>query len=82
MEVNGRDGCDGISTNALGMGSQLHAVCGVVTAYMSNDGKLSLCLLHNSFQDFFALIHVLVNALAGRTAHIHTLHTFGNQMAG
>ena len=49
---------------------------------MRNDGQLALGFAHHGFQNGLALIHVLVDALAGGTAYIHALDAFGDQMAG
>ncbi len=70
------------STHALGMAGQLHAVGGVVAANMSNDGDLALGLAHHGFQNGLALVHMLVDALAGGAAHIHALDALGDQVAG
>ena len=82
VEVDGRNGCNGIHAHALGMAGQLHAVGGIVAADMCNDGQLALGFAHHGFQNGLALIHVLVDALAGGTAYIHALDAFGDQMAG
>ena len=82
VEVDGRDGSDGVHAHALGMAGQLHAVGGVVAANMSNDGDLALGLAHHGFQNGLALVHMLVDALAGGAAHIHALDALGDQVAG
>ena len=64
------------------MAGQLHAVGGVVAANMSNDGDLALGLAHHGFQNGLALVHMLVDALAGGAAHIHALDALCDQMAG
>ena len=64
------------------MAGQLHAVGGVVAANMSNDGDLALGLAHHGFQNGLALVHMLVDALAGGAAHIHALDALGDQVAG
>ena len=82
VEVDGRDGCNGIHAHALGVACQLHAVGGVVAADMGNDGQLALGFAHHGFQHRLALIDVLVDALAGGAAHIHALDALGDQVAG
>ena len=82
VEVDGRDGGNGIHAHALGMAGQLHAVGGVVAANMSNNGDLALGLAHHGFQNGLALVHMLVDALAGGAAHIHALDALGDQVAG
>ena len=82
VEVDGRDGSNGVHAHALGMGCQLHAVGGIVAADMGNDGDLPFGLAHDSFQQLLALIGVLVDALTGGAAHIDALDALGDQVAG
>ena len=74
VEVDGRDGSNGVHAHALGMGCQLHAVGGIVAAHMGNDGDLPFGLAHDSFQQLLALI--------GGAAHIDALDALGDQVAG
>mgnify|MGYP000261294401 CR=1 FL=1 len=78
----GGDGGDGIHTHTLGMAGQLHTVGGVVAANMCNDGQLAFGFAHHCLQHGLALVHMLVDALAGGTAYIHALDALGNQVAG
>jgi len=64
------------------MAGQLHAVGGIVAADMGDDGQLALGFAHHGFQNGLALIHMLVDALAGGAAYIHALDALGDQMAG
>ena len=82
VEVDGRDGGDGVHTHTLGVACQLHAVGGVVAADMGNHGQLALGFAHHGLQNGLAFIDVLVDALAGGAAHIHALDALGDQVAG
>jgi hypothetical protein len=82
VEVDGRDGSNGVHAHALGVFCQLDAVGSVVAADMGNHGDLALGFAHHGLQDLLALIGVLVDALTGRTADIHALDALGDQVAG
>ena len=82
VEVDGRDGCDGIDAAFFGMGSQLNGIGGVVAGHVGDDGQLAAHLGHDVLQHHLALGHALVDALAGGAAHIHALDALGDQVAG
>ena len=82
VEVDGGNGGNGIHTQALSMSSQLHAVGGVVAGNVGNDDHLALGLGHHVLQYHLALSHALVDALTGGAAHIQTVDTLANQVAG
>ena len=82
MEVDGRDGGDGVYPQALGMGGQLAAVGSIIAGHVGNDGELTAHLGHHVFQHQLALGYGLVNALSGGAAHIQALHTLAQQVTG
>ena len=82
LEVDGRNGGDGINAQALGMSSQLHAVGGVVAGHVGDHGQLALGLAHHSLQGLLALFLALVNALAGGTANVYALNALLDEVAG
>ena len=82
VEVDGRDGCDGIHAAGFGMGGQLHRVGGVVAGHMGNDRDLALGLAHHGLQHGLALIRMLVDALPGRASHVDALDPLGDQVTG
>ena len=82
MEVDRRDGCDGVDAALLGVGGQLDGVRRVVAGDMGDDGDLALGLAHDGLQHGLALVRVLVDALAGGTADVDALDAFGDQVAG
>ena len=49
---------------------------------MGDDGQLAFGFAHHGFQNGLALIHMLVDALAGGAAYIHALDALGDQVAG
>ena len=82
VEVDGRDGGNGIHAHALGVACQLHAVGGVVAADVGDHGQLALGLAHHGLQNGLALVDVLVDALAGGAADVNALDALGDQVAG
>ena len=82
VEVDRRDGGDCIHAALLGVGGQLDRVRRVVAGDMRNDGDLALRLAHDGLENGFALIGVLVDALAGGAADIDALDALGDQVAG
>ena len=82
VEVDGRDGGNGVHAHALGVACQLHAVGGVVAANVGDHGQLALGFAHHGLQNGLALLDVLVDALAGGAAHIHALDALGDQVTG
>ena len=64
------------------MGSQLNGIGGVVAGHVGDDGDLALSLAHDGFEDGFALVRVLVDALAGGAADVNALDALGDQVAG
>ena len=62
------------------MGCQLHAVLRVVAGHMGNDGQLAADSLHHMLQNFFPVLHALVDALAGRTVDIEAFYPFFQKM--
>ena len=82
MEVNGWDGGDSVHPQALRVGGQGLAVRGVVAGHVGDDGDLASGLGHHILQDQLALLHALVDALAGGAAHIQALHALADQIAG
>lgn len=53
----------------------LHATWG-------DDNHLALSLGHHVLQHHLALLHALIDALAGGTAHIQAVYALANQVAG
>ena len=82
MEVDGRDGRDGVNAALLGMGGQLDGIGGIVAGNVGNDGDLALGLAHDGLKNGFALVRMLVDALAGGTADVDALDALGDQVAG
>ena len=82
VEVDGRDGRDGVNAALLGMGGQLDGIGGIVAGNVGNDGDLALGLAHDGLKNGFALVRMLVDALAGGTADVDALDALGNQVAG
>jgi hypothetical protein len=64
------------------MGGQHLAVGSVVTGHMGDHGHFALGFRHNVLQHQLALVHALVDALAGRAAHIQAGDAFPDQVAG
>ena len=64
MEVDGRDGCDGVNAQALCMLCQFHAVLGIIAAHMCDDGQPALGSCHYIFQCNLAVFQALVDALS------------------
>ena len=64
------------------MGGQLDGIGGIVAGNVGNNGDLALGLAHDSLQHGFALVRVLVDALAGGTADVDALDALGDQVAG
>jgi hypothetical protein len=58
----------------LRVGRQLPAVGRVVAGDVGDDGQLSAHLVQTASSTVFALLHALVDALAGGAAHIQALH--------
>ena len=81
MEVDRRDGRDGVNAALFSMGGQLDGVRRVVAGDMGDDGDLALGLAHDGLQHGLALIRVLVDALAGGTADVDALDALGGDGA-
>ena len=64
MEVDGRNGCDGINAKALRMLCQLHTVLCIIAAHMCDNGQLALGNCHHIFQCNLAVLQTLVDALS------------------
>ena len=82
MEVDRRDGRDGVNAALFSMGGQLDGVRRVVAGDVGNNGDLALGLAHDGLQHGLALIRVLVDALAGGAADVNALDALGDQVAG
>ena len=82
VEVDRRDGRDGVNAALFSMGGQLDGICRVVAGDMGNNGDLALGLAHDGLQHGLALIRVLVDALAGGAADVNALDALGDQVAG
>src|SRR5699024_11618888 len=76
------DGGNGVHAQALGVGGQLPAVSGVVAGHVGDDDHLALGLGHDVLQHHLALLHALVDALAGGAAHVQTVDALADQVAG
>ena len=82
VEVDGRNGGNGVHPQALRVGGQHLAVGGVVARHVGDDNHLALSLGHHVLQHHLALLHALIDALAGGTAHIQAVYALANQVAG
>ena len=82
VEVDGRNGGDGVHPQALRVGGQHLAVGGVVACHVGDDNHLALGLGHHVLQHHLALLHALIDTLAGGTAHIQAVYALANQVAG
>ena len=82
MEVDGRNGSDGIHTQAFRVGSQLLRVGGVVAGNVGDDCQLALGFRHDVLQHDLALFLALVDALAGGAANVQALDALVDEPAG
>ena len=81
MEIDGRDGGNGVHALLLCMACKLLAVTGIVAGYMSDHRKAPPCLCHYVFQNRLPLADALVDALARRAADINAFYALFGQMA-
>jgi hypothetical protein len=81
-EVDGRNGGNGIHADALGMRGQFLTVAGVVAGDVGDHRDLTLGFGHDGFEQILALLHVLINALARRTANVQTVDALLDQIGG
>ena len=72
MEIDRRDGGDGIDAEAFGVPCQLAAVGGVVTGDVRDDDELAANSVHNGFEDGLAFLHAMIDTFAGRAADVET----------
>ena len=72
MEIDRRDGGDGVNAEAFGVPCQLAAVGGVVTSDVRDDNELAANSVHNGFEDGLAFFYTLVDAFTGRAADVET----------
>ena len=72
MEIDRRDGGDGVNSEAFGVPRQLAAVGGVVAGDVRDDNELAADGVHDSLKDGLALFHTLIDAFTGRAADVET----------
>ena len=72
MEIDRRDGGDGVNSEAFGVPRQLAAVGGVVAGDVRDDNEIAADGVHNGFEDGLAFFYTLVDAFTGRAANIET----------
>ena len=82
MEVDGRNGGNGIHAQRFRVGGQFLGIGGVVAGNVGNDGDLALGLSHNVLQNHLTLFLALVDALTGGTAHIQALNALADEIPG
>ena len=82
LEVDGRNGSDGVNAQRLGMTGQLLRIGGIVAGNVSDDGQLAASLFHHIFQHQLTLGNALVDALAGGATDIQTLHALLDEPTG
>ena len=70
LEVNGRNCCNGIYSQALCVSGKLHAVTGVIAGNVGYNNNPALCHCHDILQHQLALFHTVVYAFTGRAADI------------
>ena len=80
FEINRGNGSDRIYTKALSMGSQLHAVSGIVAGDMRNNDNPALCHCHYIFEDKLPLFHRMIDALTGRPADVKPRNSLSDQI--
>ena len=80
VEIDGRNGGDGIRPHLLRMCRQGHTVRRVVASHMGNHRDTALGHSHNILQNNLPLLDSLVDALSGGTAHIQAVHALANQI--
>lgn len=70
MEIDRRDGGDGVNTEAFGVPCQLAAIGGVVAGDVRDDNELAADSIHDGLEDSLALLHALVDAFTGRSSDV------------